>query len=506
MSDPGWPRLIRFSDTLTLFAKVAAQCLMVVVIAGGIVYFIHLQCVRSYRVLIVNVPTLVANHGVSADVARHLLAQRLSHLQDLSNTTIDHRFQADRPKLDFTIPQTSLSFENFVSWTQDALGHNDTLVAIDVVEVGDSLEMTPRVVDEKGSVQYLQRRSGKDFNELLDQAAGDILRWLSPLVSGTAALAVAKDHCQRSSVDCKLALYNEAIADLQPVTYDRHREVFHRAFISLADLYAYNQEYGAAIAYLDALIARVGQDNRSFEPISDRDVLDAYLMRGVDYTAQGNHEAAMRDFQHVITYASAPPVVHNYDCNALQSYAYENVAKDLVARHTEADKVAFIAGFKSAIAPYLQSLRFCPHNRSAKAGLGYAYFVTDQFEEANKTLSELLREDGSWAMAHKDLGRSMREWALQGIRKSDPDALPKNCKLFADAIEELKLAVQWGTINESHEDTAQAYLDLGKTLRTCGDGVGAHEALIKSLEEKPNYDWAKAELQSLDTEIAAAKK
>jgi tetratricopeptide (TPR) repeat protein len=77
--------------------------------------------------------------------------------------------------------------------------------------------------------------------------------------------------------------------------------------------------------------------------------------------------------------------------------------------------------------------------------------------------------------------------------------------LFADAIDELNLAVEWGTINKSHEDTAQAYLDLGKTLRKCGDRTGAQEAFNNSLKEKPHYDWAEAELNSLNAKTVAEK-
>jgi tetratricopeptide (TPR) repeat protein len=380
--------LRRFSDNLTFFFKLSAQLLVLLAVLGFLAYFIHLQSARNFRVVIVNVPTIVASTGVSPDVARHMLAQRLSRLQDLSNTTIDHRFQVEPTRIDFTIPQTSLTFQNLVSWTQGALGHDDTIVSLDLVlRKSNELEMTPRVRDHTGQLQYLRTLYGTDFDDLLDQGAREILRQVNPLVSGTAVLAIVKDECLRSPDGCSAPLFKEAIVDLQRETHNSALSVFHRAYISLADLYAVSGNHETAIAYLTNLIQLVESDH-----VNDSAVLDAYLMRGVEYTARGAHDLAVKDFRHVTD--SPSPVKHG-DCDQLHTYAYEDLAADLISRHPEPYSESAAPDFKEALDDYQRSLDYCLDNSSAKAARGYALSLMKRYEEASETLRDVLKKHGN---------------------------------------------------------------------------------------------------------------
>jgi tetratricopeptide (TPR) repeat protein len=469
------------------------------VVLGCVAYFICLQFARTYRVAVVNVPATISGRGVTADVARHLLAERLGYLQDKSNTTVDRRFQADQKKLDFTIPQTSLSFQSLVNWTQDLLGHDDTLVSLDFVQTGDQLQMVVQVVDPRGKVQFFEPRRGKDFNELLNAGALDILRYLSPLVSGTAALAIVRDTCARAGTGkCDLSQFNGAIEDLTAETHDPHLAVFHRAFISLADLYAVSGARETADVYLDTLIGRVGVKSVGFERVRVVDVLDAYLMRGVNHAALGEHEAAANDFRFVLANAPAVSIKREYDCDALHSYANEDLAADLITHHPDTQKQASNVDFAAAVEFYRKAVESCPHNTSARAAWGYALFKLDRFTEANETLREVLKQDATLARVHKDLGRSMAGLAMLGVPQENRPGAPKGCGLFAGAIEELNLGSQWGDINRSKEDAAQAYLDLGKTYELCHDLGRARVALSASISRNADYVDAVNELKAVE--------
>jgi hypothetical protein len=95
---------------------------------------------------------------------------------------------------------------------------------------------------------------------------------------------------------------------------------------------------------------------------------------------------------------------------------------------------------------------------------------------------------------------------LQNLSDAERKAALRDCRGLKDAIEELKLGAQWGELNSSMTDAAQAYLDLGKTLRACHDFGGARQALSKSLLANPKYQAAQDELKSLAAENRTAKK
>ncbi len=83
--------------------------------------------------------------------------------------------------------------------------------------------------------------------------------------------------------------------------------------------------------------------------------------------------------------------------------------------------------------------------------------------------------------------------------------MAETCERFADAIAELKVALQWAAINRSKDDEAQAALDLSKTYVACGNLGLAKSALAQSIAIKPGYPDVVAAMRDLESKPAPAK-
>jgi superkiller protein 3 len=462
-------RLAEFSERLSLLGWITFKLLVPALLAGLIGYFFYLVYTPSYRLAPFKSPKELAKMGYTGDVLRDAFALRVSEIEAVSNSTVRRvrDLQTTESKIDFQIPRTSFSFQSLVQYLRDKIGPGDIVVYGDVVKLDTGYEMFALVSDPRPSRPYTELKAkGDTLDAVIEATALKVISQLDPLVAGTFKMNSDEARCGTA---CKPSDFTDAMADLNQALLSPSTAIRYRALIGMVNILALSGQHKIAASY-----AQNASD-------LDNSQVDAYEMLGVEQMALGELDQASATFKQAI----------QRDPKA--SFPYLDLGNVLQAQHRLGD----------AIVQFRRAITNWPGNLEAKARLAYTLSEATQYSEATDTFTELLAFEPESAPVHNDYANNLREAVKATLRKKTTPPITE-CKTsqakggFGDAIAEHREALKLETANEGL--MSRFHLDLGKTLKECGDIKLAEQEFVTATTHDPTNVGAYEELGTLREE------